>query len=737
MLNLIHWEPVEGSSSRGRSNTSSLRKLSAAAILTVLVAAGFVGVTKASSTSPTSFVYVSFGEPSYLDPAISYEYFEGNPLQNIYETLIWYDGSSANDLVPMLALEVPTLANGLISPDGLSYTFRIAPGVVFHDGTALTADDVVYSIQRVLRIHDLNSPSWVLEQVMTDYVSGYVGATVAEFTASSYYPPWMAAILDPLGQDYVITEDDVQAVSEAAIVKVDDMMVTFRLTHPYGGFLSIVASLVCSIVSKDYVEAHGGIVNGQFNEQMLTNTCGSGPYELVAWEMGSSMSLKRFDGYHGALPSIVDVQIINSFDMAAAIQMLRNGDADAIYLPPEYESEVAGDPAISIVKGLPTFDMDFIGFNTVIDTTQAAMFGSTVPSDFFMDKNVRNAFVHLMNSELFITNYLRGNAIVPNGPIPAGLFGYDATAPVYDYSVTMAKELLENATNPQTGNSWWEDGFNIAFIFNAGNLLRETACWYLKGSLESLNDMPGAHGVFQATINALDWPTYLTLMRMSPSPLPIFFLGWTPDYADPDNYVNSFLHSAGWFPPRTGYSNASIDENITLAAAELNGDARLAYYKNIVSLCYDDAPYIWLDQRCNFRVMGSWVTGYYFNPMHFGFYYASLDKVGVGGIEIVKSAGSPGKSAAVWTIDPIASGNWSLLIENDGLTKLTIDVVDMTTGGQVAKLVVSLSSKKDTSTGTFSSEPVPVMAGHTYSITVTPHGKAGTSAMVYSQFTTG
>src|SRR5207247_1404891 len=66
-------------------------------------------------------------------------------LQNVYETLVWYEPGVENVtvLVPRLAMEVPTAANGGISPDGKNYTFTIRPDVKFHSGKVLSSDDVV------------------------------------------------------------------------------------------------------------------------------------------------------------------------------------------------------------------------------------------------------------------------------------------------------------------------------------------------------------------------------------------------------------------------------------------------------------------------------------------------------------------------------------------------------------------------------------------------------------------
>jgi peptide/nickel transport system substrate-binding protein len=572
------------------------------------------------TTGPDEFVYATIGEPFCLDPAVDYETAGGQVLQNVYENLIWYNGNSASDLVPVLATEVPTIANGLISADGLSYTFDLRSGVTFHDGTAMTADDVVYSIQRVLRIHDQGGPCWMLEQVLTDYISWCIGDTVGNYLDNSYNVTWIRAVLQPLGWAHVITEDDVKAVAEAAVLRVNNHTVEFRLTHPYPGFLSIIAYTVCSIVSKDFVEANGGIVGGEQNAYMNEHTCGTGPYELMSWTVGSQIDLTRYDGYWGTLPAITDVHIVQVNDYDTRVSMLQAGDADFADIQIQNESDFAGDPDFRIVKGLPTFDLTFTGFNMNINTTAAATYGSTVPADFFQDLHVRRAFVHLLNYTQFIANVLKGNGIVPNGPIPMGMFGYDALVPAYDYNLTAAEQELKAAINPATGHTWWVDGFTVAFMYKAGNNYRQAACMYMKDSLESLGLQ------FHATINAFDWPTYLALLRLSPSPFPMFYLGWAPDYADPDDYCNPFLTTYGAWPMRTGYSNATIDALVWSASAELDPATRAAMYSEITWLTHNDTPYIWLYQSNNFHVERSWVIGYYYNPMYSGLYFPALSK---------------------------------------------------------------------------------------------------------------
>ena len=119
-----------------------------------------------SSPNPKVYTSVSIGDPRTLDPAEAYDSASGGVLSNTYETLIFYDRDKEDTMIPILAQEVPTVANGGISPDGLTYTFKIRQGVTFHDKSPLTAEDVVFSINRLL-IMGLG-PSWMYAELLDD-----------------------------------------------------------------------------------------------------------------------------------------------------------------------------------------------------------------------------------------------------------------------------------------------------------------------------------------------------------------------------------------------------------------------------------------------------------------------------------------------------------------------------------------------------------------------------------------
>ncbi|HSJ88424.1 MAG TPA: ABC transporter substrate-binding protein, partial [Anaerolineales bacterium] len=107
---------------------------------------------------PTTYLEATIGEPETLDPALSYETAGGEIIQNVYETLVYYDGIATDKFVPQLA------ESWELSDDGTTWTFKIRSGVKFHDGADLTPSDVAYSFQRGLLYGGTAGPQWLLAE---------------------------------------------------------------------------------------------------------------------------------------------------------------------------------------------------------------------------------------------------------------------------------------------------------------------------------------------------------------------------------------------------------------------------------------------------------------------------------------------------------------------------------------------------------------------------------------------
>jgi len=94
-----------------------------------------------------------------LDPACAYDYFSIEIINQVFDTLLVYAPNDTT-LLPGLATQVPSLANGGVSPDGMNYTYHLRQGVKFTDGTPFNATVMKWSIERVIALGDPASPNY-------------------------------------------------------------------------------------------------------------------------------------------------------------------------------------------------------------------------------------------------------------------------------------------------------------------------------------------------------------------------------------------------------------------------------------------------------------------------------------------------------------------------------------------------------------------------------------------------
>jgi len=215
-------------------------------------------ISSVKSPDPDVLTIVSIGDPVSLDPAEAYDTASGAVLTNTYETLVFYDRSRTDKLIPILAEEVPTVQNGLVSPDGLNYTFQLRSGITFHDGSMLDADDVVFSINRLITMDLPAGPAWMYTEILDK------------------------------------TDDDGDGIADS-IIKINQMTVTFRLNQSAPRFLPIMAYNGASILSKDWVTKKGcGIpVPGQECMGIQDEVMGTGPY-MMSFVTSSAMTIPLF-----------------------------------------------------------------------------------------------------------------------------------------------------------------------------------------------------------------------------------------------------------------------------------------------------------------------------------------------------------------------------------------------------------------------------------------------------------
>jgi len=553
----------------------------------------------------TTLTSMSIGQPTTLDPAIAYDTSSSSIILNVYETLVFYDRERTDQLIPLLAEEVPTMANGGVSSDGLTYTFKIRQGVTFHDGTPMDASDVVFSLNRLIVMDYAGSPAWMYTELLDK------------------------------------TDEDGDGIADS-IVQIDEYTVQFILNQSASRFLPIMAYSAASIVSEDWVSEQGcgSPIPGFYCTGTQKEVMGTGPYMITTWIENELIELNYYPDYwrgwspterqNQELPEghIKTVRLIIEESASKRADALKEGSTDFAYIEPDYREDVMESDGVEYVGQLNSLSMGFIGFNHDISNHEEV----APSSDFFADVNIRKGFCYSFNYDYHIDDIVDGWGKQPTGPIPDGLLGYNPNGPQYEYAVNMAEYHFKEA-------GVWEDGFTISTYYNLGNDVRLNALLMLKNTLESMNPN------FNVEVQGLEWPLYLD--KLKTSELPLFFLGWAPDYADPHNYAYPFLHSDSYFANYLNFEDDDIDDLITDAASESDTSTREQMYYDLADLEHEKALYIWTKQNIGYHLQRDWVQGWYSNPMHSTLYY-TLSKDG-----FYTGDEEPVSSLPMWNLEEI------------------------------------------------------------------------------------
>src|SRR6267143_1771463 len=281
------------------------------------------------------------------------------------------------------------------------------------------------------------------------------------------------------------------------IQRVDNMTVTFHLTRPYGPFVSTLAYTVACIVSKPTVEANGGVVDTQRNQWMLRNMDGTGPFKFKSWTSGQQVVLERFDGYHRtpARLEAVIIRFVNEF--STQLLELKSGNADSITVNTANQAPAVAAAAdatnkVEILKGASTWSILTGAFNLAINTTHPDREAAdNVPSNFFMDVKMREAFVKAFDYESFITNTAKGNGFRMHGIIPKGMYGYNTNLSAGDFNLNEAKAAY-NASAWVAAHGIAQ-GFTLTIAYNTGNTNRQQGCLLLKQGMEKVGTDLGSN----------------------------------------------------------------------------------------------------------------------------------------------------------------------------------------------------------------------------------------------------
>ena len=544
------------------------------------------------------------GEMQSLDPVYSYDGVTQGMMINVYDTLLKFSGSSMTEFLPSVSEEVPSVENGLISADGLTYTFPIRKGIKFHDGTELTPEDVRYSILRFMISDISGGPSSLLLEPILGITStrNEKGEIILDFKEAE------------------------------KAVQVDGQNVVIRLKRPFAPFLGVIARWGY-IVPKQWVAQNGGWDGTEENWTKFNNfekqnsylfdhMNGSGPFKLVRWDNSARrLQLSAHDDYFEGAPAIKNIHMMTVNEGSMLRLMLETGDADISEIPAQFADQLRGQEGIVVYDNLPRLRTDPVIFFTLDintkgnpDVGSGKLDGAGIPADFFKDEDVRKGFSYAFDYDSFLKQSLGGRGTRAYGPAPEGLLHYDEEDPHYEFDLKKAEEHFKKAW----GGEVWEKGFAFTITYNTGSAQRQIAAEMLKRNVEKLNPK------FKIDVRGVMWASFLE--KTTARQMPMWVRGWVADYADAHNFYFAFMHGDGRYAFSQGYKNPKAEKLVSQAVAETNPEKRVKLYKQLHRIAYEDAMQIYTIHPTGLWAMRDRVKGFVDNPVYMGLYFYPMYK---------------------------------------------------------------------------------------------------------------
>jgi peptide/nickel transport system substrate-binding protein len=324
--------------------------------------------------------------------------------QVVGASLVTWDAK--NNLVAQLAAEVPSAANGDVSADGLTVTFKLKPNLKWSDGQPLTSKDVLFTWQS--QVDPKNAP---ISRAGYDQISS------------------------------IDTPDNNTAVLH------------FKALYPSWPVLfSVGPNTTGMLLPAHLLQGQTGL---EKNAEIHKPTVGAGAYLIKEWVAGDHMTLVVNPNYYGTKPKIGQINIKFVPDTTTALAALKTGDVD--FVPDFSEGDIPTLSALEPAEHLrvdATPEFEHMLFNLVItNSTQkdstGAVIGNSDIAGFcpFQDPNVRKAIYLAIDRDTIVKTLLFGKTTAPTSLWPNSPW-YNASLTEYPYDSKQAAQLLDTAGYP-------------------------------------------------------------------------------------------------------------------------------------------------------------------------------------------------------------------------------------------------------------------------------------------------
>ena len=483
---------------------------------------GSGGSSDGGSSDGKVFRYSTSTEPTTLDPTKS-NCIPDNEIQHaLTESLVRNTGGEVN----------PGVAESWeVSEDGLTYTFHLNPDAKWSDGEQITAQDFVYSWQRLM------DPD----------------------TAAPY------AFIGEYLKNGLAVEKGEMDPSQLGVVAQDDTTLVVTLERPTAYFLSMIgAQAQFAPLRQDIVEQYGSDFAADYEKNVY-----SGPYVLTK-SSDNQWFFEPNENYWDA-DSIkldrVELNYVQNPDTAVA--MYEDGELDYVSLPTASISAYEGKDN-TFLNG----NVDYFYFNMNGSCPELANKNMRLALNYALNRNEYN---QLVNSGY----YNPSNGLVFSGLTGVnGTYGEESTLESYplDGDDAKAKEYLNAALSELGYSDPSEVTLTLTTSDNESSKKQAEVCQEMWNSTLGINVE-----IEQITYNEV-------LTRQQEGEYEIIWAGWGSDYDDPYSYLELFMSNSSY--NYSGFKNDEYDALMTATQTETDVAARMEMMHQAEQILIDEGAFL-------------------------------------------------------------------------------------------------------------------------------------------------
>jgi peptide/nickel transport system substrate-binding protein len=567
--------------------------------------------------------------PDSLDPGETFSTPGWAAVQQVYQGLVNYNGTSATNFTGVLA------QNWTESPNNLTWNFTLRSGVTFSNGDPYNAYVQWFSFYRSLLLE--SGPQFILEENFystnfnatnpLNYYSNLTNITNANNTLVNDLNSWNFD--DPTAGEIALME-----TANQSFQVINATMIELNVGYgylsgppwsptPYTYLLASISAPNSYAVDPNVVQANGGVVIGQPNTYLASNMVGTGQYELSYYNglPGGGYTLTPDPHYWGTAAAAaepwnnmiqpanttVDIIFQDSVDITTNdLEIGLAASASFAYIGPGTVHLLQGQKCL-VVQALPTI------YGATSGSWWIYLNQNTFP---FNNLTVREAIAHAVNYPQIITQAFGGYASQWVGPVPPSYPYYNPqNLSPYQYNPTLAQQ--EIAQSPCANGACAGLGLRYAYL-DTGIDWAETAS-FLKADLAAIGI-----GIVPTPISLVDLyeeqaltnGACTSLSSANGGPFPLGQEFYTSDYISPDDWTqNDAVYSGSANMCMSAYDNGTVNNLTYEAAASANATNLTADYSTMTSLMYQNYTDIWLVVPTAFSVYSTLLHGFVENPM--------------------------------------------------------------------------------------------------------------------------